>query len=569
MSITGTPAVHEAAHRAPTLPPLVDLSRGPLRGTAGASAVPQSGVSALGPHLPGSGLFECRKFREAILRRHLGIGHLLTKVCAKAEAAHGYVVANQVLGEVDRELTLGDTGLTADCTDGQLNDFARHFSLTLQSGIAKVSTARGIDAALTWAHGKVAPTGVDFPLAKLTNAGTDAKAGCLARLGCEKWWRGQLRKVARRRLEHFMRRHGFVSARAGAYVSDITLGRIRADKLRNRGTLEQLRAVSDAGDELDLLDIIDGSVSNPAIRRCELMTRMRGTEELASQHGLVGCFMTLTCPSKYHAQVKRGVANPKYNHTTPREAQAYLRNVFAIIRARWARQGIVTFGFRVAEPHHDGTPHWHLMLFFSPTEVDAACATFREVALREDGDEPGAHKHRATIVRIDPKRGSATGYLAKYIAKNIDAFGVGEDFEAALPGQDGAERACAWGSAWGIRQFQPIGSVSVTVYREFRRLDGRIEGADTETLEQLRAACDAGEWATFVELMGGVFVRRNEQTARLVRADSLKKSLYGEKVLRILGIALRAGGSAARIAKTRTKVWKVERKEQVRATGPP
>ncbi len=51
---------------------------------------------------------------------------------------------------------------------------------------------------------------------------------------------------------------------------------------------------------------------------------------------------------------------------------------------------IRAFGFRVAEPHHDGTPHWHLLLFLRPEEVEFATAVFRKHALKEDGYEPGA-----------------------------------------------------------------------------------------------------------------------------------------------------------------------------------
>jgi len=44
----------------------------------------------------------------------------------------------------------------------------------------------------------------------------------------------------------------------------------------------------------------------------------------------------------------------------------------------------------VAEPHHDGTPHWHLLLFLRHEEVEYATAIFRKHAMREDGQEPGA-----------------------------------------------------------------------------------------------------------------------------------------------------------------------------------
>jgi hypothetical protein len=100
------------------------------------------------------------------------------------------------------------------------------------------------------------------------------------------------------------------------------------------------------------------------------------------------------------------------------------------------------FGFRVAEPHHDGTPHWHLLLFLRPEEVEYATAIFRKHALKEDGYEPGAQEHRFTVTPIDEKFGSATGYIAKYISKNIDGYGMdGElDDESGQPVKEMAKR---------------------------------------------------------------------------------------------------------------------------------
>ncbi len=47
--------------------------------------------------------------------------------------------------------------------------------------------------------------------------------------------------------------------------------------------------------------------------------------------------------------------------------------------------GIHVYGFRVAEPQHDGTPHWHLLLFMPPKDVKQVGSIIRDYAMREDG----------------------------------------------------------------------------------------------------------------------------------------------------------------------------------------
>jgi hypothetical protein len=64
--------------------------------------------------------------------------------------------------------------------------------------------------------------------------------------------------------------------------------------------------------------------------------------------------------------------------------------------------------------------------------------------MREDGNEPGAQEHRFTVTPIDEKFGSATGYIAKYISKNIDGYGMdGELDDRVRPAsqRDGKARA--------------------------------------------------------------------------------------------------------------------------------
>lgn len=75
---------------------------------------------------------------------------------------------------------------------------------------------------------------------------------------------------------------------------------------------------------------------------------------------------------------------------------------------------------RVVEPHHDGTPHWHMMLFCKPGQRKAINEIMRRYALKEDGHEKGAAKQRFESRHLN--QGGAAGYIAKYIAKILTAM---------------------------------------------------------------------------------------------------------------------------------------------------
>ena len=82
--------------------------------------------------------------------------------------------------------------------------------------------------------------------------------------------------------------------------------------------------------------------------------------------------------------------------------------------------------------------------------------------LAEDGYEDGAIANRVKFVAIDPAKGTAAGYIAKYVGKNIDGSQGGAHDEEGQAMLDGVAPACervdAWASVWGIRQFQGIGT---------------------------------------------------------------------------------------------------------------
>ena len=323
------------------------------------------------------------------------------------------------------------------------------------------------------------------------------QAGAIKRMCCEFWWRRQIRKIFRRRIEQMCRSLNLVGGHGGLYVSDTSLRMRQQQKAANLMTLQAMQAVNELGQEFTLSELAALSVSNPVIRRAELMVRMRGFEETAKQRGDVGLFYTITCPSRMHAKHRTGERNEKYDGTTPAEAQIYLSKMWGKVRAFYHHKGLQFYGFRVVEPHHDGTPHWHLLLFMPKLWADTASSALLDAALRADPNEPGAKEHRCKWVEIDPQKGTATGYLAKYVAKNIDAYAVDrvdEDLTGTRDPLEAAARVDAWASLWGIRQFQQIGGHTVGVWRELRRL-GEQTG---QVLEMARVAADHSCWRDYL-----------------------------------------------------------------------
>lgn len=391
---------------------------------------------------------------------------------------------------------------------------------------------------------------------RITRKGTQAgvsDAGAISRMCCPLWWRRKLRQGQARGLEGKAIELGYVHRRGEIYASNATVERRAQQRARNAAGLEATEAINrDTGEVFRLADLAAASVANPRIRRGELMTRISGFEAIAKGMEHAAEFVTITAPSKYHpkrtGEGGRVEDNPKYSGATPREAQGYLARLWANIRAKLHRMGIAPYGFRIAEPHHDATPHWHLLLFVAPwltpgrSAVSRLRAIIRRYALRVDGDEPGARKNRVEFVAIDWKRGSAAGYVAKYVSKNIDGGGyqVQGDTEGGPGDIFPGHRVEAWASTWGIRQFQQVGGPPVGVWRELRRLEASADL--TPVMESARSAADCGRsghdetgaggnWRRYVEVMGGPSMRRDDRPIGIARTRDGERYSYAAGAL--------------------------------------
>lgn len=343
---------------------------------------------------------------------------------------------------------------------------------------------------------------------------------------------------------------GLVSSKRGSYASDATVARRAEQRANARHLLSILRATNEIGTELPLDEIFRRSESNPSIRRAALSARMAGFELIAKECGYVALFYTITCPSRMHAALeRRGIPNPRSDGTTPREAQRYLCRQFQKVRAKWARLGIQPFGLRICEPHRDGTPHWHLLLYVLPQHADKLAEVLRHYALEVDPDEPGASQHRIRVTKIDPAKGSAAGYAMKYISKHLDGRGLVTD-EHGVAIEQAIRRVDAWASTWRIRQFQQIGGPPVGPWRELRRL---LSAVDDAVIEPARLAADTGDWASYFKAQGGPSARARHVPVRVLRAWSDAPGRYGEPK----GYVTRGVMAGNLVVPTRIHTWTI------------
>ncbi|MEQ1974502.1 replication endonuclease [Xenorhabdus sp. SGI240] len=391
----------------------------------------------------------------------------------------------------------------------------------------------------------------------------------MLRMMSARWWYFRLKRLRDIRSEHMAIAVGQVQQVASPYVSRQALREWLEQKRHNREFFKHFDLENEKGERISLAETVVHSNANPAIRRCELMVRMRGFEDIADKMQCVGEFYTITAPAKYHAVQHKGGFVKSWNGATPRDTQRYLCGVWAKARAALARAGINLFGFRVVEPHHDGTPHWHMVLFMLPEHLQQVRRLLEHYACQEEQGElqdDEAKKARFNYRAIDPSKGSATGYIAKYISKNIDGYALEEekDHETGEPLRDMAKSVTAWASRWRIRQFQQIGGAPVSVWRELRRLR-EVRLSDHKINAVLQAA-DEGNWAAYTQAQGGPWVSRRDLIIRLSYKNIPFGSPYGEDVQSIQGVTSPFLSHAEFIC-TRTHQWTLVPKSESTATS--
>lgn len=268
--------------------------------------------------------------------------------------------------------------------------------------------------------------------------------------------------------------------------------------------------IHNAGTVINMGELMMRSASQ---QFAEIYAIIKGVEKWAEQEGLSATFITLTAPPRMHASPVKG--RNTWDGTSPRAAQAWIHKRWHRVLAKLKKKGIEIAGLRVVEPHKDGCPHWHIMVWSLPEHIaeieDAIRKAAPEWAQRfnvnygDDTDSKDKKKGKhygADFVAIDTSIGNATSYLFKYLAKSIATLGKLEGDVAAID---------AWRACWGIRAFQFFGIPALRDWRNFRRMTKAPDGA---RLAGLYRACKRGDAQAWIGLSGGLCVRQKDRPVR-------------------------------------------------------
>ena len=168
---------------------------------------------------------------------------------------------------------------------------------------------------------------------------------------------------------------------------------------------------------IPLSDLLISANHSPERYYSEIQNRVNTLTTIAKQRELKPLFMTLTLPSEFHKykepkhqQIKKElIPNPKYNGTPAKDAVKILTKMFAKLRHDRSLKELSKeqrIYFRVNEPHKDGTPHTHILMFVPVDRVERIKKAFKRLFDARAND-------------IQDNIENATSYVMKYINKTL------------------------------------------------------------------------------------------------------------------------------------------------------
>ncbi|WET39888.1 replication endonuclease [Citrobacter enshiensis] len=364
------------------------------------------------------------------------------------------------------------------------------------------------------------------------------------------WWETRLRKEINRLKEKLLISLGLVQKRISAYISR-DMYASGQQKINDRIHFLSNRCVLNAESQKDIATLFQmamSGIANPRVQKSELAQILFGTYKYSIQCNHISRLFTITLPSSYHSTKIDGTPCDNWNGLSPKESQAKLEERWK--KARAALSEVSVYGTRIVEPHHDATPHWHIIVYM-PRDYDEKVISVFEKYFSDESDSLSENRMLShEIVRNE----AALHYLMKYMVSSIPGLAD----EKAICDSTGdlysriAIRVKIWASLWGIRRFQHFGLPEIGVWRECRRIRSTNITHDLgQKAEAVRHAADHSDFAKYIEMQGGAGIKRSGRTLQVAREKSPFENIWGENKIICIGIKT-AASNGFKIYRTRS-----------------
>jgi len=379
-------------------------------------------------------------------------------------------------------------------------------------------------------------------------------------------WVRRLRREQRQAVAHLSAILGLVGGHGGQrrYASQIARDEHAAGMERCIAWARKHEMTNGTGSKIPLEELL---LAGPRKRFATLYTLTVALDDVMLARGMAAMMVTMTLPPEYHPS-PAAAGTSKYDvRLSPDAAVTELSRRFKKVREKLHRHGIRIFGYWVREPHKDGTPHLHALIYAKPEEM-ARIDGFVQRQFPEPDSWDGSEKTRvaSTVVTIDRSKGKATTYMMKYLVKTLGTAGDGvlaadqaTDGDSDKHGLADRDGIAAWRAERGGKTFGLIG-LAQGVRGQWKMLAGqasleRVGNVDAfnghPRLVEIIAAMKEKRWGDALDMMGSV---PGDEPPTVETVTEVCISAYGEERKRPVGIAAVGSEDGALL---RDRTWKI------------
>ena len=329
---------------------------------------------------------------------------------------------------------------------------------------------------------------------------------------------------------------GTIGYNASSYADSFALScwKERQESAKSYGLSHNLSWTDRAG-STRLVSLFEIFESSRKARFAQLYAQTVALDKVATKRNLIPIFITITLPPQYHPNPKFGLpygGNDIEDCPLPTDTDKALQHIWKKFRARASVDKIELLGLKVVEPHLDGCPHLHCLLYVK--DISEVGALDRHLqALRP---EPVDGERIATKLEIlDRTRAKPASYVMKYLIKCLPAYERASELSDGTCDESGdpdhLAHHCevrAWASERRLRQFAWLGlhGLRTAWQRLYQSSEADIEDAPRSIIEATKALKE-GRWSDALEALGAI-KSDNKARPRIAYVDARNK--YGEPI---------------------------------------